>query len=90
MQLKYTTADFQRARDWVAQEGGAIFPTFGAYEWFKRNHRDELIQSGELITRRGTGGDLVGPNFGGLAVAILQREQRPPASHNTTTPDRKD
>ena len=76
MQFKYTTTDFRRARDWVAQEGGAIFPTFGAYEWFKRNHRDELIQSGELITRRGAGGDLVGPNFGCLAVEILQREQR--------------
>jgi hypothetical protein len=73
---QYTASDFRRARDWVREEGGGIFPTFSAFEWFKRKHRAELIESGELITRRGTGGDLVGPGFGRKAVEILQREQQ--------------
>lgn len=76
MQTDYTPRDFKRARDWVAEEGGGIFPKYSSFEWFKRQHREELIQSGELITRRGTGGDLVGPNFGRLAVEILQRDQQ--------------
>ena len=76
MSTHYTSADFKRARDWVAEEGGGIFPKFSSFEWFKRQHRDELVASGEIITRRGKGGDLVGPNFGRVAVEILQREQR--------------
>ena len=76
MQAHYTVADFKSARDWVAENGGDLFPTFSAYEWLKRKHRDELLASGELITRRGRGGDLLGPGFGRVAVQILQREQR--------------
>lgn len=70
----HAPAEYLRYRDWVAQQGGAVFPTVGSFEWFIRRHRDELIQSGELIVRRGPGGTLVGPGFGRLAVAIMRRE----------------
>ncbi|HPE80182.1 MAG TPA: hypothetical protein PKZ35_09245 [Gammaproteobacteria bacterium] len=72
----YNAADFRKHRDWVAEHGGDLFPTIGAFEWFVRQHRQELINSGELIVRRGPGGTLVGPNFGRLAITIVQRESR--------------
>jgi len=72
----YVTTDFCRYQSWVAEQGGDIFPTKGALEWFVRQHRKELIESGELIIRRGAGGTLVGPGFGRLAVQILQRETK--------------
>lgn len=76
MKQEYTAADFKKARDWVAKEGGEFFPTFSAFEWFVRRNRAELVASGEVIVRRGTGGTLVGPGFGRVAVAIAQRRQR--------------
>jgi len=74
MPSAYNAVDYLKHRDWVAEHGGAMFPTVGALEWFVRNHRQELIESGELIVRRGPGGTLVGPGFGRLAVEIVQRE----------------
>lgn len=53
-----------------------MFPTVSAFEWFVRQHRAELIASGELIIRRGAGGTLVGPGLGRLVVEIVRREQR--------------
>lgn len=76
MSSSYTAVDYRRHRNWVAEYGGDLFPTLGSFEWFVRQHRDELVASGELIIRRGSGGSLVGPNFGRLAVAILQRQAR--------------
>lgn len=73
-QAQYSAADFRKAREWVADCGGDLFPTFGSFEWFIRLHRDELLRSGELIVRRGSGGSLVGPNFGKVAIRILQQE----------------
>lgn len=72
--LQNRAADYRKVRDWVAECGGDLFPTIGSFEWFVRLHRDELLRSGELIIRRGTGGSLVGPNFDRVAIAILQRE----------------
>ncbi|MCG6966260.1 MAG: hypothetical protein LJE59_07110 [Chromatiaceae bacterium] len=76
MQSNYTAADFKKARDWVAEHGGPLFPSFSAFEWFVRSHRRQLIESGELIVRRGPGGTLVGPNIGRVAVEIMQERQR--------------
>lgn len=75
MQLTYTASDYKRARDWVAENGGDTFPTFSSFEWFLRQHRAELIASGEVIVRRGQVGTLIGPGFGRLAVEILKRQQ---------------
>lgn len=71
-----SATDFRRSRNWVAEFGGDLFPTHSSFEWFVRQHRQELIESGELIIRRGRAGALVGPNFGQIAVAILQRQTR--------------
>lgn len=72
----YRAAQYRKFRDWVSEHGGDLFPTAGSFEWFVRQHRRELIESGELIVRRGPGGTLVGPNFSRLAVEIMQRESR--------------
>jgi len=72
----YTTADFMLASEWVKAHGGQVLPHFSAYQWFKRQHYTELVESGELITGRGRAGDAVGPGFGRLVIEIMQREQR--------------
>lgn len=71
----YRVADFRKARDWVAESGGDIFPTYRSFHEFVRKHRDELLQSGELLPRLGPGGSLVGPNIGKVALGILQRQK---------------
>jgi len=76
MFAQYNPSDFVKAREWVRQHGGSLFPTFGAFQWFMRQHRDRLIRSGEVIARRGAGGTVVGPGFGALAVKIMQEESR--------------
>jgi hypothetical protein len=70
----YGPADFTRPRLWRKKHGGDTFQTDGSLDWFIRQHKSELVDSGELIVRRGPGGTLLGPNFGRVAVKILQRE----------------
>ena len=72
--LEHSIADFRKAREWVSERGGDIFPTLGSLEWFIRTHRHELIRSGQLIVRRGSGGTLIGPEFDRVALQIIQRE----------------
>jgi len=67
-------ADFMPSRAWVADRGGHAFSTFSAFDWFIRRHRDRLIQSGQLIVRRGSAGNLVGPRFDAEVLAILREE----------------
>lgn len=66
---------FCRVSVWLAGSGGGLFPTRSSFEWFKREHRDELIESGQLILGRGRRPDIVGPDIERLAVEILRREQ---------------
>ncbi len=73
---EYDVTQYRKFRTWIAEQGGDLFPTVGSFEWFVRCHRDELIESGELIIRRGPAGTLVGPGFGRLVIEILQRAQR--------------
>ena len=40
---------FQKASDWVATSGGAVFPTFASFQWFVRKHRDELVGSRQYL-----------------------------------------
>ena len=80
MTKNYTPADFMRAPNWVKDNGGDMFPTPSSWDWFKRKHKDELIASGELISRRGTGGDLVGPRIGEVAVEIMRRSHEEDAA----------
>lgn len=50
---------FKKAKVWRKEDAPEIFPTDGSWEWFKRTHRPELIQSGALVVRTGRSGDLV-------------------------------
>lgn len=65
---------YLRSHRWVEENGGDLFRTHSSLEWFIRNHRQELIESGELIPRRGPGGHLIGLDFGRVALAIMQRQ----------------
>ena len=65
---------FQKASDWVATSGGAVFPTFASFQWFVRKHRDELVGSRQYLPRRGAAGALVGPAIEQVVVDILTRE----------------
>ena len=67
-------ADYRPLRDWVADCGGRTFPTFSSAEWFIRRNRDRLIQSGQLIIRKGSAGSLVGPDFDAVVLDILRDE----------------
>lgn len=67
-------ADYRPLRDWVADRGGSAFPTFSSAEWFIRRNRDRLVQSGQLIIRKGSAGSLVGPSFDAVVLDILRDE----------------
>lgn len=71
-----TPGGYRKAREWVAEHGGDVFPTLGSFEWFVRNHRAELVAAGVLIVRRGACGSLVGPGFGEKAIEIMRRESQ--------------
>jgi len=67
-------ADFVPVRTWIADCGGSAFSTFSAFDWFCRRHRARLLKSGQLIVRRGSAGNLVGPRFDAVVLAILREE----------------
>lgn len=67
-------SDWTTARDWVKQEGGKVFPTFASLEWFIRRHRQRIIESGQLIVRKGSAGSLVGPGFARVVLEIMREE----------------
>jgi len=67
-------AAFIPLREWAAQHGGATFPTYSSLEWFLRNHRPRLVESGQLILRKGSAGSLVGPGFERVVLDILREE----------------
>lgn len=64
----------RQANRWRVESAAEIFRTQASWEWFRRNHHDELIRSGALIPGRGRRGDLVTPEIGDVVVAILRRE----------------
>lgn len=67
-------AGLRQATRWRKERATDVFPTNSSWEWFKRDHRDELIDSGQLIPGRGRRGDLVGSGIDDVVVAILRRE----------------
>lgn len=66
--------DYRKARDWVDEYGGDVFPSFTSFEWFVRKHRQELVGSRQYLPRRGAAGALIGPGFEQVVVDILVRE----------------
>lgn len=66
---------FKKAKQWRREDAAVLFSTDGAWEWFKRTHRSELIASGSLIVRAGRAGDLVHTDrIGAVVQRILQTE----------------
>lgn len=74
--------DFVLARPWVSEHGGYVFPSYDSFAWFIRKHREELIQSGQYLPRKGSAGALIGPHFAELAFQIISRECRAGEVHN--------
>lgn len=68
--------DYRKARDWVDEHGGDVFPSFASFEWFVRKHRDELVGSQQYLPRKGSAGALVGPEIDQVVMRIMSRECR--------------
>ena len=66
--------NLRRARNWVKESGGELFQTFSSFEWFTRQHRAELIRSGQYFPGGGRRGSLVGPEFDEVVLTILRQE----------------
>ena len=56
--------------DWLASQ--SVFATEASFRWFVRQHRDELIASGQFIARRGRAADIVGPAFDAVVLELLR------------------
>lgn len=69
-----TLAAWRRATRWREESGGDIFATHSAFEWFYRQHFNELVASGEFMPGIGRRGHLVGPGIDGVVLGILRRE----------------
>lgn len=67
-------AGLRRAKRWRQECAGEVFQTDSAWEWFRRLHHRELIESGALIPGRGQRGDLVTAQIDEVVVDILRRE----------------
>jgi hypothetical protein len=60
-------------REWVDSKGSAIFRTHGAFDWFLRKHKEELINEGVFIVRVGQAGSLIHEDVGKAIIRILKR-----------------
>lgn len=69
-------SDFKPWRKWVADDAGDVFPTFASFEWFTRRHHQRLVESGQFIPRKGSGGSLAGPRLGAVVLEIMRAEAR--------------
>jgi hypothetical protein len=67
-------ANLLSARRWREENAGDVFSTHSAWEWFRRQHAEELVRRGVLIPGRGRRGDLVTPDIDGVVLDILHRE----------------
>ena len=70
----YKLAEFVTTQEWLDAERGKSFDTSDKLDWFIRQHRAELIASGEFIPGRGARPSLLGPGFDTLAPRLLRRQ----------------
>lgn len=64
---------YQRAKGWWQEHAAGL----ANWEWFKRQHRAELVSSGALLIRAGRAGDLIHTDRIVPAVQrILESESR--------------
>lgn len=64
----------RQAARWREERAAEVFPTQSSWDWFRRNHHQELIRAGVLIPGRGRRGDLVVDGIDRAVVDILRRE----------------
>jgi len=57
--LNADLSKLQKAKKWRLERAHCLFTSDASWEWFKRQHRHELIKSGALIVRSGRAGDLI-------------------------------
>lgn len=67
-------AHYLTARVWHKTHPNPFFPTYDSFEWFIRMNRAELVESGQLILRRGSAGSLIGPGFDAKVLEIMRRK----------------
>ncbi|MCK7578686.1 MAG: hypothetical protein MZV65_25025 [Chromatiales bacterium] len=62
-------------RAWVKNRGGQVFPTFAAVSsGLFAAIAQRLVESGQLIIRKGSAGSLVGPGFDRVVLEIMREE----------------
>lgn len=60
------------SEQWRKSEAPHVFPTKASLEWFGRQHRERLVNSGALLPRWGRAGSLVDPErMSAEVIAIL-------------------
>jgi hypothetical protein len=60
--------------EWRTERAAGVFRSRSSLNWFCKNHRTELLDSGQLILGRGSARSLIGPGFEDLVMEIKRRE----------------
>ncbi len=63
------------SEEWRKSEAPHVFPTKASLEWFGRQHRQRLVESGALFPRWGRAGSLVDPERMSAEVLAIIAEQ---------------
>ena len=63
------------SEQWRKTEAPHVFPTKASLEWFGRQHRERLVNSGALLPRWGRAGSLVDPERMSAEVMVILAEQ---------------
>lgn len=63
------------SEQWRKSEAPHVFPTKASLEWFGRQHRERLVNSGALLPRGGRAGSLVNPERMSAEVLAILAEQ---------------
>jgi len=74
-------SQYRVARTWLRDNPNPFFCSFASLEWFIRQNRKELIESGELLVRRGSVGTLIGPGFERVVLDIMKRKSAEHVEH---------
>ena len=80
----YGLAGYTSVGEWLDGRAGAFFPTRSSLDWFIKQNRRELIESGALIPREGRSGSLIQPDkFCHAVLNILRRRALEKAGPST-------
>lgn len=76
--------DWIDAEQWRAEFAPSVFRTPAAWSWFKRRHREELVEAGVLILGAGRVADTV--HAGKIAEVVQRIRQAESLSKLNATP----